>query len=65
MGSSPTLVGFFVYGINVIFSENQIGEKHLGLFDKILFNIIKGRAEKILKMIQDDPILKKNKKDFN
>ena len=39
-------------------------KKHMGLFDKILYNIIKGRAEKTLKMVQDDPILKKKAKDF-
>ena len=36
----------------------------MGLFDKILYNIIKGRAEKTLKMVQDDPVLKKSAKDF-
>ena len=36
----------------------------MGLFDKILHNIIKGRAQKTLKMVQDDPILKKKAKDF-
>ena len=39
-------------------------KKHMGLFDKILLNIIKGRAQKTLKLIQDDPVLKKKAKDF-
>ena len=38
-------------------------KKHMGLFDKILYNIIKGRAEKTLKMVQDDPVLKKKAKE--
>ena len=36
----------------------------MGLFDKILLNIIKGRAKNTLKLIQDDPVLKKSAKDF-
>ena len=39
-------------------------KKHMGLFDKILYNIIKGRAQKTLKMVQDDHVLKKSAKDF-
>tara|TARA_B000000609_G_C24093584_1_gene304352 strand:+ start:585 stop:794 length:210 start_codon:yes stop_codon:yes gene_type:complete len=39
-------------------------KKHMGLFDKILLNIIKGRAKNTLKLIQDDPVLKKNAKEF-
>ena len=31
----------------------------MGLFDKILLNIIKGRAKNTLKLIQDDLVLKK------
>ena len=40
-------------------------KKHMGLFDKILHNIIKGRAQKTLKMVQDDPILKKKANSKN
>lgn len=36
----------------------------MGLFDKILLNIIKGRAKNTLKLIQDDPVLKKSAKEF-
>ncbi len=36
----------------------------MGLFDKILLNIIKGRAKKTLNLIQDDPVLKKKAKEF-
>ncbi len=36
----------------------------MGLFDKILLNIIKGRAKNTLKLIQDDPVLKKKAKEF-
>ena len=40
-------------------------KNYMGLFDKILLNIIKGRAKQDhLKLIQDDPVLKKKAKEF-
>ena len=50
-------------------SKNKLTEEQKqlseGLFSSIMKNILKGRTRKVLKVIQNDPILKKATQDFD